>query len=150
MRTLDEAIASRREVIRLEPEDPAAHTSLARELESHGKLNEAIESFRVVIRLKPDDASAYSSRARLAGALERQGRVDEAVATHREITLLKPNDAVISGKITAITPLKRCSVICAAEFAARRPQVANGAVNAAVVSTLDKIGSYSRSKFHSC
>ena len=40
---------------------------------------------------------------------------------------LKPKEAVISGNMTAITPLNRCSVICAAEFAANRLQVANGA-----------------------
>jgi hypothetical protein len=33
---------------------------------------------------------------------------------------------VISGKITAITPLNRCSVMCAVELAAKRPQAANG------------------------
>lgn len=50
---------------------------------------------------------------------------------------LNPNDAVISGRITAITPLKRCSVICAAEFAANRPHVVKGALNTEVVSALD-------------
>ena len=35
---------------------------------------------------------------------------------------LSPNDAVMSGKITAITPLKRCSVICAVELAAKPPR----------------------------
>jgi hypothetical protein len=44
---------------------------------------------------------------------------------------------VISGRITAITPLKRCSVMCAAEFAANRPHVVKGALNTEVVSALD-------------
>ena len=39
---------------------------------------------------------------------------------------LKPKDAVISERITAITPLNRCSVICAVQFAAKRPQAASG------------------------
>ena len=42
---------------------------------------------------------------------------------------LNPNDAVMSGRITAITPLKRCSVMCAVELAASLPQVANGVAN---------------------
>src|SRR5918996_3817634 len=47
---------------------------------------------------------------------------------------LKPNEAVISGRITAITPLKRCSTIWAVEFAASRPQVETGAASVWVVS----------------
>src|SRR5687768_104454 len=35
---------------------------------------------------------------------------------------LKPNEVVISGRMTAITPLNRCSTIWAVEFAASRPQ----------------------------
>src|SRR5262249_24989064 len=47
---------------------------------------------------------------------------------------LKPNEVVISGKITATTPLKRCSTIWAVEFAASRPQAAPGSARAWVVS----------------
>jgi hypothetical protein len=49
---------------------------------------------------------------------------------------------VIIGKITAMTALKRCSVICAVEFAAKRPQLASGALNVVAVSALDKVKTY--------
>src|SRR4029077_19886610 len=39
---------------------------------------------------------------------------------------LKPNDVGMTGNTTTITPLKRCSVICAAELSANRPHAANG------------------------
>ena len=54
---------------------------------------------------------------------------------------LSPNAVVIIGKITAMTALKRCSVICAVEFAAKRPQLANGALNVVAVSALDNVAS---------
>lgn len=50
---------------------------------------------------------------------------------------LKPSDVVISGKITAITPLNRCSVMCAVELAANLPQVANGVATDCRLSILD-------------
>src|SRR5437870_781531 len=40
---------------------------------------------------------------------------------------LNPNEEVISGKMTAITPAKRCFTIWAVEFAASRPQAGRGA-----------------------
>jgi hypothetical protein len=42
------------------------------------------------------------------------------------------------GKITAMTALNRCSVICAVEFAAKRPQLASGTLGTDAVSALDK------------
>ena len=39
---------------------------------------------------------------------------------------LSPNVVVMIGKMTAMTALNRCSVICAVELAARRPQFASG------------------------
>src|ERR687892_1156733 len=47
---------------------------------------------------------------------------------------LKPNEVVISGRITAMTPLNRCSTIWAVEFAASRPQLERGAASVCVVS----------------
>jgi hypothetical protein len=43
----------------------------------------------------------------------------------------------MSGNITAITPLKRCSVMCAVELAARRPQPAMGEFKVLALSILD-------------
>jgi hypothetical protein len=41
---------------------------------------------------------------------------------------------VISGRITAITPLKRCSTVWAVEFAASRPQAESGVASVCVLS----------------
>src|SRR5262245_25077961 len=51
---------------------------------------------------------------------------------------LNPSAVVMIGRITAITALNRCSVICAVLFAAKRPQFASGAFKVAV-SALDKV-----------
>ncbi len=51
---------------------------------------------------------------------------------------LSPNDAVINGKITLTTALNRCSVICAAQLAASRPQLATGKLTASIFSAFDK------------
>lgn len=55
---------------------------------------------------------------------------------------LSPNDVVMIGRITAMTALKRCSVICAVLFAAKRPQLARGALSGGAVSTLDNVQTY--------
>src|ERR687892_1006284 len=47
---------------------------------------------------------------------------------------LNPNEVVISGRITAITPLKRCSTVWAVEFAASRPQAESGVASVCVLS----------------
>ncbi len=54
---------------------------------------------------------------------------------------LSPNDAVISGKITLTTALNRCSVICAVQLAASRPQLASGKLTASIFSAFDKCSS---------
>jgi hypothetical protein len=51
--------------------------------------------------------------------------------------------------MTAITPLNRCSVMCAAELAANRPQIANGGLDAVVVSALDTMRSQPQSNIRS-
>ena len=71
-----------REVIRLDPDNCVAHTSLGNSLSGQeGKLDEAIAAYRKAIRLKPDDAHSHSM---LGLALCQQGRVDEAIAAQRE------------------------------------------------------------------
>jgi hypothetical protein len=54
---------------------------------------------------------------------------------------LNPNDAVISGRITLTTALNRCSVICAVQLAASRPQFATGRLIASKFSAFDKFSS---------
>src|SRR6185503_2306398 len=42
---------------------------------------------------------------------------------------VRPREVVIRGNITATTALKRCSVMCAVEFAANLPHVERGVAN---------------------
>jgi hypothetical protein len=62
---------------------------------------------------------------------------------------VNPNEEMIKGRITAITPLKRCSVIWAAELAASRPQTVNGELNALALSIFDIVSSASASSHDS-
>jgi hypothetical protein len=55
---------------------------------------------------------------------------------------------MISGKITLTTALNRCSVICAVQLAASRPQWATGKLTASMFSTFDKLSSSQVFSFH--
>jgi hypothetical protein len=52
---------------------------------------------------------------------------------------LSPNVEVIIGKITTTTALNKCSVICAVQLAARRPQLASGKATVWTFSALDNV-----------
>jgi hypothetical protein len=52
---------------------------------------------------------------------------------------LNPKELVMIGNTTTTTPLKRCSVMCALQFAASRPQPANGFISVCTFSAFDKI-----------
>jgi tetratricopeptide (TPR) repeat protein len=71
---LDEAIAARREAIRLEP-GQVRGWRLGRLLESQSRLDEAIAAYREAVRLDPEDALGWCS---LGVALQDVGRFVEA------------------------------------------------------------------------
>jgi len=85
-------------------------------------------------RLRPRARSARNPEGKLATPAINV----RADASPPACARLSPNAVVMIGKITAMTALKRCSVRCAVEFAAKRPQLASGVLSVGAVSTLDK------------
>jgi serine/threonine-protein kinase len=116
---LAEAVAARREVVRLQPDDAEAHANLAVALVVQGQLDEAIAEFRMVQRLEarrwvvwegygivrrdglrtgllhqdmPDGVISQLSD-RQGNALRDQGKLDEAIALYREAIRVDPDCA---------------------------------------------------------
>jgi len=92
----EEAVASLREALRLDPDLPAARDTLARALEQRGDLAGAIEVRRAAVH-ENDPSPARESRARaaLAAALMRAGRLGEAVDELERAAALTPADATV-------------------------------------------------------
>ena len=72
---LDEAIASFRKAIELQPDYAGAHNNLGAALHDKGQLDEAIISYRKAIELQPDYAEAHNN---LGVALREAGQEEEA------------------------------------------------------------------------
>jgi len=85
---LDEAIASYRKAIELQPNKADAHINLGAALQQKGELDEAITSFRKAIELQPDLVRAHFN---LGVALRWHGRW-----LRIEILLLRPNSMKLS------------------------------------------------------
>jgi TolB-like protein/Flp pilus assembly protein TadD len=85
---LEEAAASGRKAIELDPDNFIAHWTLGRIQFSTGKLAEALESFRRVIDIKPDFYMAHSDLKQTYTGL---GRLAEAEAVSRKVLELLPN-----------------------------------------------------------
>ena len=77
----DEAIASFREAIELQPDSAAAHYHLGEAQLQKGEVDEAITSFRKTIELQPNFATAYFG---LGLGHEAKGERDEAIVSYRE------------------------------------------------------------------
>jgi adenylate cyclase len=84
----DEASASSRKAIELNPDDFIAHWTLGRIHFTTGDLEQALVLFKRVIELKPGFFSAYSD---LAQTCEGLGRNEEAKVARRQVLELLPN-----------------------------------------------------------
>ncbi|TXT25729.1 MAG: methyltransferase type 12 [Gallionellaceae bacterium] len=87
---LDEAIASYRRAIALQPGYAEAHFNLGNALQKQGKLDEAIASYRKALALKPDGVDAHNN---LGSALQEQGKLGDAATCFRRAIALKPGFA---------------------------------------------------------
>jgi tetratricopeptide (TPR) repeat protein/serine/threonine protein kinase len=87
---LDDAIAARRKVIALAPEDAAGHSDLAALLWGKGDEAGALDEYRKVVALRPKDVQAHLI---LGAALRRKGDWDGALAADRKATELEPHNA---------------------------------------------------------
>jgi tetratricopeptide (TPR) repeat protein len=86
------AIPELRKVVKMRPNDAAAHNNLGVVLASQHRMDEAIEQFREAARLRPGDASAQQNLGR---ALAERGRLDEAVKQYRRALQDNPDCAEI-------------------------------------------------------
>ncbi len=87
---LDEAIASYRRALALEPRFAEAHTNLGNALLELGRLDEAEASCRRAIEIRLNYAEAHHS---LGNALLARGQVHAAAASYRRALELQPNFA---------------------------------------------------------
>ena len=78
---LEEAEASFRETLELNPQLPNSHKNLALALREQGKLDEAVVHFAAAIELEPDNAVGHHNLGRV---LFDAGRSEDAVPSFRE------------------------------------------------------------------
>ena len=68
-----------REMLRIDPDVPEAHSNRSVALEQQGQIDEAIREYREALRIDPSYADAHFN---LGNALSRQGRAAEAIAEY--------------------------------------------------------------------
>jgi tetratricopeptide (TPR) repeat protein len=90
---LEEAQASYRKALELDPAMPQIYINLGLALQDQGKLGEAIESYRKAIELNLELPEAYSN---LGNALQSEGKLDEAILHYKRALALRPEFAEAS------------------------------------------------------
>jgi predicted O-linked N-acetylglucosamine transferase (SPINDLY family) len=86
----EEAEASVRQTLRLQPGYAEAHNNLGVALAKQGRPGEAVAAYQHALRLMPGYATAHVN---LGNALRAQGRLEEAVAAYRHALHLQPGCA---------------------------------------------------------
>jgi tetratricopeptide (TPR) repeat protein len=99
----DDAIASNRRVVEIDPQRWDAHERAAQLLQKQGKIAEAVEHYRVVVRLNP---GAIDARENLAAGLMNQGEIGEAVQHFRKVLELAPERNETRVKLGTILALE--------------------------------------------
>ena len=95
----DDAIASNRRVVEIDPQRWDAHERAARLLQKQGKIAEAVEHYGVVVRLNPN---ATDARENLASGLVNQGETGEAIQHFRKVLELASERNEIRVKLGTI------------------------------------------------
>ncbi len=85
-----------REILRLQPNNAAAHNNLGSAFKGLGKLDEAVASYHKALAIKPDYAKAHIN---LGYALQGLGKSDEAVASYRKALAIKPDYAEVHNNL---------------------------------------------------
>jgi tetratricopeptide (TPR) repeat protein len=83
-----EALSAFKEAIRIQPDNPLAHSLLGTALCQLGNFKEAIPAYKEAIRLKPDFAVAYFD---LGAAYQKLGRLQEAIEAYKVAIRLNPD-----------------------------------------------------------
>jgi Flp pilus assembly protein TadD len=86
----EDAVASYRQALRLQPDSFAAHFQLGNVFAAHGKGPEAVAAYLHAVRLQPDHADALAG---LGVALAKERSLGEAIATLRRAVQVKPDFA---------------------------------------------------------
>ena len=86
---MDEALAERREVIRLQPDESTYQHNLAMTLSAMGQREVALEHYQEALRLAPNQARTHNNLAILFGEL---GNNTAALRHYAEAVRLRPND----------------------------------------------------------
>jgi Flp pilus assembly protein TadD len=96
-------------VVRLQPDDAKARTTLAEALDNrahqlgrNGNLKEAAAAFRELVALKPGDTDAQTN---LGVALARQGQLDEAKMLFERAPLLNPQNTAARQNLDRVNAL---------------------------------------------
>jgi protein O-GlcNAc transferase len=84
---LDDALASYRRAIKLQPRHALAHNNMGGAFQHQGRLDAAIACYRQALALKPDFPEAFNN---LGGALQLQGRLDESIDQYHSALALRP------------------------------------------------------------
>jgi tetratricopeptide (TPR) repeat protein/2-polyprenyl-3-methyl-5-hydroxy-6-metoxy-1,4-benzoquinol methylase len=85
---LDEAVASLRRALQLQPDLVEVHYNLGLTLLEQGRLDEATTTLRRALALQPDAAELHRC---LGDALEALGKLDEAAASYRRALAFQPD-----------------------------------------------------------
>ncbi len=84
---LDDAVASYRRAVTIQPDLAEAHCSLGNALKNQGKLHEAVTCYCLALELKPELAVAHSN---LGAALRALGQLDDAIGCYERAVELLP------------------------------------------------------------
>ena len=87
---MDEAIASLREALELDPKVALVHYNLGLALSNKGQSDEAIASYRIAVELNPKNAEAHTNLGLLLSA---RGQIDEAIDCYKKAIALEPKRA---------------------------------------------------------
>jgi len=87
---LEEAVASYRKLLLINPDYAGVHNNLGTALCELGRLDEADVSYRTALAIAPRDAEVHNN---LGTLLFQQGRLDEAGASYRQAIALKRGHA---------------------------------------------------------
>ncbi|MBF0379966.1 MAG: tetratricopeptide repeat protein [Magnetococcales bacterium] len=85
---IDEAIASYKKVLELQPDNTIALSNLSFALQMQGKLDEAVICCQKAISIQPNYIDAHFN---LGNILKAQGRIDMAIASYKQAIAIKPD-----------------------------------------------------------
>ncbi len=93
---IDDAVASYRRALEIEPDYAEVHNNLGIALQNLGRLDEAMTSYSLALGIKPDYEQAHYN---LGNVLKDLNRFDDAVTSYRRALEIKPDYAEAHKKL---------------------------------------------------